>query len=136
VRFVPIAGGTRSVFLWKNFNGDVSNAATGAVGLAADSTGVYWSPPGSVLRSTDDGSQSIPVGGGNAFAIAADGVNVYWVGIDATGTSFVREAPIATQGVGTLTIASGPPNPGAIAVDATNVYWINYGDNSVWKAPK
>jgi hypothetical protein len=58
----------------------------------------------------------------NAYAIAADDVNVYWTTNGTSGA--ILQAPVG--GGGAKVIASGMGDyPAGIAVDANNVYWSN-----------
>jgi hypothetical protein len=60
----------------------------------------------------------------NAFAIAADDVNVYWTVQGTGGNGAVMQAPIA-GGAAVPLAKPAPAYPSAIAVSGSTVYWVD-----------
>jgi len=124
VQSVPVGGGSTVA---------LASPVTVPVDLAIDTTNVFWSagadPGGNAIFSVPKtggayGTVVTAAGlgsGGDAVWVAADGVNVYWAGIEGG----VFQAPKSTGSpVITLDPVTAPPGiVFAIAVDASNVYW-------------
>jgi sugar lactone lactonase YvrE len=107
------------------------------LGIAANTTGVYWTnsgggggvtPDGAIMKADSAGTVTTLVPAQSTpNAIAVDGTSVYWT--EHTG-SRVMKAPIG--GGATTTLASGQTYPNGIAVDTTSVYWVS-DDGTVMK---
>ena len=91
------------------------------MGVAADSTAVYWtseSTPG-VLLAYLSGGAGEPFFGGSPLGIAVDTMNLYWTDIELGTVNYF----------GFFSAGSPPPlatsqmSPTGLAVDANNVYW-------------
>ena len=100
----------------------------GAVGLAVDSTSVYF--------TTGDAVMKVPLAGGTlttlvstpfTTGIALQGNNVYFTtssdAVEDPSTGTVMSVPIG--GGPPMTIASGQASPGPIAVSSAGVFWSN-----------
>lgn len=105
------------------------------VGIAVDSTSVYW---------TDDSSgtvNKVPIQGGTPTTLASgemepaflalDSTSLYWIAGDSNG-GFVKKVPLAGGTVTTLATTRGVAG---IALDAQNVYWTDAVDGSVMSVP-
>ncbi|HEY5243355.1 MAG TPA: hypothetical protein VIJ22_17865, partial [Polyangiaceae bacterium] len=68
------------------------------------------------------GSVVVATAQANAYAIAADDVNVYWTTNGTSGA--ILQAPVGGGGAKVIVSGSGDA-PAGIAIDANNVYWAN-----------
>ena len=100
------------------------------LGIAADSTNVYWtggSANGVYQAPTSTGSPTVTLASNQA---APDGItvagNVYWAngGYTMTGGGGILSVPI--DGGTTTTLASDNAGPLAVLVDTKNVYWYDF----------
>jgi len=118
-------------------------------GIAVDSTNVYWTVYGAVVKCAIGGCGGMPTTlatgqgtpGGSVGVIAVDSTNVYWTDPGTFGGSdgAVVKCAIAGCGGSPTTLASGQHTPAGIATDGTNVYWTNGGSSSgsvVMRAPR
>jgi hypothetical protein len=112
----------------------------GSVGLAIDSTFVYWADneAGAINKVstalTHLGTPTAVVSGThaqNVQGIATDGTYVYWTNKIAAGSVY-RALP---TGAGLTTIASNQSQPDWIASNGTTVAWTNQTGNQVMAAP-
>ena len=103
----------------------VSGQSSSIVAIAVDSSSVYWSTYGSVMKVASAGGGTpvtLASGLGNVEDIAIDANNVYWT--DYTNGTVMK---VALAGGGTpVTLASGQYYANAIAVDSSSVYWTTY----------
>jgi hypothetical protein len=109
-------------------------------GIAVDSTNVYWTVYGAVVKCAIGGCGGMPTTlatgqgtpGGSVGVIAVDSTNVYWTDPGTFGGSdgAVVKCAIAGCGGSPTTLASGQHTPAGIATDGTNVYWTNGGSSS------
>ena len=92
-----------------------------ALGIAIDSSNVYWTTANGTLvaapKSNPSTAAPIVSGQTNPNPIATDGASVYWADTDGS----IHRAPI--NGSSTLTLATNQGTPVMIVVDASNVYW-------------
>jgi hypothetical protein len=108
--------------------GCVSQVAPGPLGaptfVATDGVNVYYLDPGTSTVF------QVPVGGGSPLALmqgegygglAADGTNVYVVGVGQGGA--LESVPV---GGGTVTTLAGSQYGQGVAVDDANVYWTSF----------
>ena len=117
--------------------GPVTLAAThGSIGIAIDSTFVYWADneAGAIEKIskslTHEGTPSTVASGAatqNVQAVASDGTYLYWTNKTASGQ--VRRA--LPTGAALTTLASGQSQPDWIASNGTMVAWTNQGSNQV-----
>jgi hypothetical protein len=112
----------------------------GSVGLAIDSTFVYWADNEARAINkvstalTHVGTPTVVVSGAdvqNVQGIATDGTYVYWTNKSAAGAVY-RALP---TGAGLTTIASNQAQPDWIASNGTTVAWTNQTSNQVMAAP-
>jgi sugar lactone lactonase YvrE len=115
-------------------------ATNGSVGIAIDSTFVYWadSDAGAIRKVskalTRIGMPSTVASGAAAQSVqsvASDGSYVYWTNKGPTGQ--VRRA--LPTGAAMATIATNQNQPDWIASNGTTVAWTNQGSNQVMSAP-
>ena len=69
-----------------------------------------------------------------AFGIATDGVNVYWVAGGVNGK--VLKCAVGGCGGNPTILAFNQNDPYMIAVDSKNVYWTNFGGGQVTRVAK
>jgi hypothetical protein len=121
--------------------GPVTLAVTsGSVGIAIDSTFVYWadSDAGAINKVskslTRQGTPTPVVTGSaaqNVQGIASDGMFVYWTNKTASGQ--VRRA--LPTGAALTTIATNQAEPDWIASNGTTVVWTDQTGNQIMSAP-
>jgi hypothetical protein len=111
-------------------------ANTHPVGMAADSTHVYWSgfeQPDAIGRARLDGSgveRAFITGAADPVGVAVDDRHVYWAN-SAAGT--IGRARRDGGGVD-QSFVTGANAPYGIAVDGTHVYWTNHGSGTIGRA--
>lgn len=106
--------------------------ASGAMGIAVDSTNVYFATPGTVNK--------VPIAGGTAATQLATGQNVYSVAVDSTSVYFTEHdggyvSKVLISGGPVTHLASGLNSPENLVVDGTNVYWTDYNQGVVYRVP-
>ena len=71
------------------------------------------------------------------YAVATDGVSVYWANVESNDPFHSSIRKVSVSGGGVTTVV-GPIDVGPIAVDATSVYWIGFdgATNGVFKSTK
>jgi hypothetical protein len=121
--------------------GPVTLAVTsGSVGIAIDSTFVYWADSDAgtinkVSKSLTRQGTPTPVVSGpaaqNVQGIASDGMFVYWTNKTASGQ--VRRA--LPTGAALTTIATNQAEPDWIASNGTTVVWTDQTGNQIMSAP-
>jgi hypothetical protein len=123
------------------------------VGVAVDSTSVYWTNHGGadpgVMKALIGGGTLITLAsgqfaGGGPEAIAVDETNVYWTqggfcpSDSGACTGTVVKMP--SDGGTAVTLASGQGQSFGITVDMTNVYWTSFQVGNimaaVWTVPR
>lgn len=121
-------------------------ATSGSVGIALDSTYVYWfnntSGSSGIFKIskalTGKGTPSAVVSGASytkVQGLAADGTYVYWTNKTATG-SVQRVLPSGT-GTSLTTLVTGQNQPDwiAVTVGGADVVWTNQGTNQIMSTP-
>jgi hypothetical protein len=106
---------------------------------------IYWATGNTAVGGR--AIYSAPIGGGavteffsgdrayGAYALATDGVSIYWTGRQQTGT-VERCAAAATCDANEHKIIAYHASPNAIAVDANDVYWTDQSRGQVLKFHK
>jgi hypothetical protein len=105
--------------------------ATGqfSIGIAVDSTTVYWgASDGHIRKCAKTGCNNQPTdvasNQSSTTGMATDGTNVYWTTfINGTGT--VAQCPVSGC-VSPTVLASGLAGPAELTVNGTTVFWVNY----------
>jgi hypothetical protein len=115
---------------------------SGSVGIAIDSTYVYWANTvagSSTIEklskaSTGPGTPSnVEVGATNVQGLASDGTFVYWTNKSATGS--IQRALSTGGTLTTLSTGQNQPDWIAVTVDGADVVWSNQGANQVMSTP-
>jgi hypothetical protein len=103
-------------------------------GIAVDTTDVYWSTPGQVMKCALGGCNNAPttvLEGGTDLAatdqIALDESNVYIADTNPLGTGQIVACAKSGCGLSATALATGLNAPTALATDGVNVYWIERG---------
>jgi hypothetical protein len=98
-----------------------------------DSTSLYWaSATGAVTAlAKTGGTPTILANAANAFVLAVDDTNVYWIGPPTAGKGAI--STVAKSGGAATKLADMANRVDRIAVDATSVYWTGA---DVGKVPK
>lgn len=120
---VPVGGGAVT---------QVAFNLPASVGLAVDSTSLYWLEGTNVRKMPKAGGAIATIGTATAQAIATDGVRLFFTNSAANN---IRTMPVA--GGALTTLHTGAPSLTAVAVDATSVYWAeNTASAAVKTGPK
>jgi hypothetical protein len=115
---------------------------SGSVGIAIDSTYVYWANTSAGSSTIEKISKSltapgtpsnVEVGATNVQGIASDGTHVYWTNKSATGS--IQRALSTGGGLTTLVTNQNQPDWIAVTVDGAFVVWTNQVGNQVMSAP-
>jgi hypothetical protein len=121
----------------------MSPLSTGFGRLAADATTLFFTDAGNgkvhacPLSGCGAGPTTLATGQANAWGIAVDDTNVYWVIDELLGS--VRSCPKAGCGVANttmVTLASNQGGPRTLTVDATHVYWVTQTGSAVMRCAK
>lgn len=130
---VPISGGTPLVLASAEDSGDTLFYPSG---VAANTTGVYWTNFFTDKNNTATSGAVLGPSGALASSqaepgpVTADAANIYWIDY---GTNAVMKAPIA--GGSAFALASNQGSPVGIAVSGGYVYWTNQAAGTVTKVP-
>jgi hypothetical protein len=105
----------------------------GAMWMAIDSTGAYWTAGDAVMKTPLGGGISIKLASSQRFAssIAADGSFVYWMNFSAAVEGSLLKVP--RNGGTPIVLLSGLDEQSGLAVDATSIYWTAYNPGAVMK---
>ena len=106
----------------------LTSGLSNAVGLAVDSTSVYWAD------QSFSSVYKVGVDGGTATTLASTGAGLQGIALDSTSVYFTVGSvyKVGING-GTVTTLASSPSPGAITVDSTSVYWAD-GSGAIYKA--
>lgn len=107
----------------------LAGALGGPLGLAVDTTHVYWVDTyGPLMECGLGGCDAGPTavwsiggdGGVQSIAVVVDATSLYWTN---GGNGTVMQCAKASCAATLITLASGQSNPSGLAVDASFVYW-------------
>lgn len=121
----------------------MSPLSTGFGRLAADATTLFFTDAGNgkvhscPLTGCAGAPATLATGQTNAWGIAVDGTNVYWVIDQALGS--VRSCPKSGCGASNtlmVTLASNQGGPRTLTADATHVYWVTQTGSTVMRCAK
>jgi hypothetical protein len=121
--------------------------ASGALGIALDTSAVYWTIPDPSMGSINVASKSLLKVTAIASSqrrptdVASDGTGLYWVNF---GSGTASDGTVVTCSIGSCStptqLVGNQPDPRAILVDNVSVYWIDNGATpgvgSLWKVAK
>ncbi len=126
-----------------NLDGTGTNLSflpTHALGLAVDSSHIYWADPkaDAIGRANLDGTAPNPAfitGADNPQDVTVDSEHIYWTnaGDEKEETGTIGRANLDGTGA-SQSFITGATNPRGIDVDAAHIYWVNGGTETVARA--